>query len=114
MQPCDGVIVDGFPRTIPQAEALNVMLKERGSEIAAMLELDVPQEMLVERLVNRGLTSGRADDNEETIRKRLEVYNNQTQPLIAFYDAEGKRNRVKGYGDIKEIHAALCEVIDKL
>ncbi len=114
MQPCDGVIFDGFPRTIPQAEALNVMLKERGSEIAAMLELDVPQEMLVERLVNRGLTSGRADDNEETIRKRLDVYNNQTQPLIAFYEAEGKRNRVKGYGDIQEIHSALCAVIDKL
>ena len=114
MQPCDGVIFDGFPRTIPQAEALNVMLQERNSEIAAMLELDVPQEMLVERLVNRGLTSGRADDNEETIRKRLDVYNNQTQPLIAFYEAEGKRNPVKGYGDIQEIHSALCAVIDKL
>lgn len=114
MQPCDGVIFDGFPRTIPQAEALNVMLQERNSEIAAMLELDVPQEMLVERLVNRGLTSGRADDNEETIRKRLDVYNNLTQPLIAFYEAEGKRNPVKGYGDIQEIHSALCAVIDKL
>ena len=114
MQPCDGVIFDGFPRTIPQAEALNVMLQERNSEIAAMLELDVPQDMLVERLVNRGLTSGRADDNEETIRKRLDVYNNQTQPLIAFYEAEGKRNPVKGYGDIQEIHSALCAVIDKL
>ena len=114
MQPCDGVIFDGFPRTIPQAEALNIMLNERNSEIAAMLELDVPQEMLVERLVNRGLTSGRADDNEETIRKRLDVYNTQTQPLIAFYDKEGKRNQVKGYGDIQEIHSALCEVIDRL
>jgi adenylate kinase len=70
--------------------------------------------MLVERLVNRGLTSGRADDNEETIRKRLDVYNTQTQPLIAFYDKEGKRNQVKGYGDIQEIHSALCEVIDRL
>ena len=112
--PCEGVIFDGFPRTVPQAEALKKMLAERGTEVAAMLELNVPDEMLMERLINRGKTSGRADDNEETIRKRLSVYNTQTAPLIAWYEAEGKRNTVKGYGPLEEINAALCQVIDAL
>ena len=112
--PCEGVIFDGFPRTVPQAEALKVMLAERGTEVAAMLELNVPDEMLMERLINRGKTSGRADDNEETIRKRLNVYNTQTAPLIAWYEAEGKRNAVKGYGPLEEINAVLCQVIDAL
>lgn len=114
MQPCDGVIFDGFPRTIPQAEALKVMLAERGTEVAGMLELDVPDEMLTERLINRGKTSGRADDNEETIKKRLAVYNEQTAPLIEWYAKEGKRHAVKGYGSLEEINAALCAVIDTL
>ena len=112
--PCEGVIFDGFPRTIPQAEALKQMLAERGSEVAAMLELDVPEEMLMERLINRGKTSGRADDNAETIKKRLDVYNSQTAPLIEWYDKEGLRNAVKGYGPLEEINSALCAVIDKL
>ena len=111
--PCEGVIFDGFPRTIPQAEALKEMLAKRGTEVSGMLELDVPNEMLIERLVNRGKTSGRADDNEETIRKRLDVYNNQTAPLIGWYEKEGKRHAVKGYGELEEINAALCAVIDQ-
>ena len=72
-----GVIFDGFPRTIPQAEALKVMLKERGQDISVMLDLDVPEEELMTRLIKRGKESGRADDNEETIKKRLVVYNTQ-------------------------------------
>ena len=112
--PCEGLIFDGFPRTIPQAEALKVMLAERGTDVAAMLELNVPDEMLMERLINRGKVSGRADDNEETIKKRLEVYKSQTAPLIEWYEKEGKRNSVKGYGSLEEINAALCAVIDQL
>lgn len=112
MQPCDGVIFDGFPRTIPQAEALKEMLARRGTEVAGMLELAVPDEMLTKRLINRGKTSGRADDNEETIKKRLAVYNEQTAPLIEWYEKEGKRHAVKGYGSLEEINAALCAVID--
>lgn len=111
--PCEGVIFDGFPRTIPQAEALKQMLAERGTEVAGMLELDVPEEMLMERLINRGKTSGRADDNAETIKKRLDVYNSQTAPLIAWYEKEGKRHAVKGYGALEEINEALCAVIDQ-
>ena len=105
-----GVIFDGFPRTIPQAEALKAMLAERGTTVHAMLELNVPDEMLMERLINRGKTSGRADDNEETIAKRLGVYHSQTMPLIEWYEKEGLRNAVKGYGSLEEINANLCVV----
>ena len=109
-----GIIFDGFPRTIPQAEALKAMLAERGTQVHAMLELNVPDEMLMERLINRGKTSGRADDNEETIAKRLGVYHSQTMPLIEWYEKEGLRNAVKGYGSLEEINANLCVVIDAL
>ena len=102
------------PRTIPQAEALKAMLAERGTQVHAMLELNVPDEMLMERLINRGKTSGRADDNEETIAKRLGVYHNQTMPLIEWYEKEGLRNAVKGHGSLEEINANLCVVIDAL
>lgn len=112
--PCEGVIFDGFPRTIPQAEALKKMLGERGAKVDAMLELDVPDEELMARLINRGKTSGRADDNEETIKKRLAVYKEQTAPLIAWYQREGQRNHIKGYGDLEEIFSALSRVIDNL
>ena len=109
-----GVIFDGFPRTIPQAEALKAMLAKRGTTVHAMLELNVPDEMLMERLINRGKTSGRADDNEETIAKRLGVYHSQTMPLIEWYEKEGLRNAVKGFGSLEEINANLCAVIDAL
>ena len=112
--PCEGVIFDGFPRTIPQAEALKKMLAQRGTEVSAVLQLEVPEEMLTERLLNRGKTSGRADDNAETIRKRLEVYHSQTSPLAAWYTAEGKLHAIKGYGALEEINAALCKVIDNV
>ena len=112
--PCEGVIFDGFPRTIPQAEALKKMLAQRGTEVSAVFQLEVPEEMLTERLLNRGKTSGRADDNAETIRKRLEVYHSQTAPLAAWYTAEGKLHAIKGYGALEEINAALCGVIDNV
>ncbi len=112
--PSEGVIFDGFPRTIPQAEALKTMLAERGTEVAGMLELTVPEDILMERLINRGKTSGRADDNEETIRKRLQVYHSQTSPLIEWYRNEEKHHPVKGHGSLEEINAALCAEIDKL
>lgn len=109
-----GVIFDGFPRTIPQAEALKKMLAERGDTLAAMIELGVPDEELVKRLVLRGQISGRSDDNEATIKKRLEVYHSQTQPLIAWYKAEGLHHHVEGMGTIDGIFEKVCQVIDKL
>ncbi len=108
----EGVIFDGFPRTIPQAEALKAMLAERGTDVAVMLDLEVPEDELMARLINRGKTSGRADDNEETIKKRLDVYHLQTSPLIEWYKADGKYNHINGLGDMEKIFADICVVID--
>ena len=98
-----GVIFDGFPRTIPQAEALKKMLSERGHKVAAMVELDVPEAELMKRLVKRGQESGRSDDNEETIKKRLTVYHNQTAPLIDWYKKETIHHHIDGLADISEV-----------
>ena len=109
-----GVIFDGFPRTIPQAEALKKMLDERGDKVAAMIELDVPEEELMKRLLLRGQQSGRADDNEETIKKRLVVYHSQTQPLIEWYNKEGIHYHIDGIGDLDRIFDDICKVIDSI
>jgi adenylate kinase len=109
-----GVIFDGFPRTIPQAEALKKMLSERGDKVAAMIELDVPENELMKRLVLRGKESGRADDNEETIKKRLVVYHNQTAPLIDWYAKENIHHHINGLGELDRIFADICSVIDNL
>lgn len=109
-----GVIFDGFPRTIPQAEALKVMLAERGDKVAAMIELDVPEDELMKRLLLRGQQSGRADDNEDTIKKRLVVYHQQTQPLIDWYSREGLHHHINGLGELDRIFADICAVVDNL
>ena len=107
-----GVIFDGFPRTIPQAEALKKMLAERGHTVAAMIELYAPEDILMARLLNRGKEQGRSDDNEETIKKRLAVYNTQAAPLIDWYKAEGLHHYVKSYGELEVIFADVCKVVD--
>ncbi len=109
-----GVIFDGFPRTIPQAEALKKMLAERGHQIDAMIELSVPEDELMARLLNRGKLTGRSDDNEETIKKRLDVYHNQTAPLIDWYENEGIHHHVEGLGTVDEIFGRVCAVVDVL
>ena len=109
-----GVIFDGFPRTIPQAEALKKMLDERGDKVAAMIELDVPEDELMKRLIKRGQESGRADDNEETIKKRLVVYHQQTQPLIEWYKKEGLHHHIDGLGTLERIFADIKSIIDNL
>lgn len=109
-----GVIFDGFPRTIPQAEALKKMLADRGHKIAAMIELHVPEDELKDRLVKRGKESGRSDDNEETIQKRLNVYHKQTEPLCDWYSKEGLRHTVDGLGTVEDIFSRICNVIDNL
>lgn len=109
-----GVIFDGFPRTIPQAEALKKMLAERGHKVAAMIELDVPEDELMKRLLLRGQQSGRSDDNEETIKKRLNVYHNQTSPLIEWYAKEGIHHHINGLGELDRIFGDITAVIDNL
>ena len=108
-----GVIFDGFPRTIPQAEALKKMLADRGHKVAAMIELDVPEDELMKRL-KRGQESGRSDDNAETIKKRLGVYHNQTAPLIEWYANEGIHYHINGLGELDRIFGDICKVIDSL
>lgn len=87
-----GVIFDGFPRTIAQAEALKKMLVERGHDMGMMIELIVSEEVLMARLLRRAQIEGRADDNEETIRKRFAVYHSQTEPLSKWFADEGIRH----------------------
>lgn len=109
-----GIIFDGFPRTIPQAEALKVMLDKRGHKIAAMIELDVPESELMTRLIKRGQESGRSDDNAETIKKRLDVYHNQTAPLIEWYTKEKLHYHIDGLGELDRIFADISNVIDSV
>ena len=110
----EGVIFDGFPRTIPQAEALKDMLDKRGHKVAAMIELDVPEAELMTRLIKRGQECGRSDDNEETIKKRLDVYHNQTAPLIEWYKNENLHHHIDGLGELDRIFADICNVIDNI
>lgn len=104
-----GVILDGFPRTIPQAEALKKLMDERGMKIDAVIGLEVPEEELIERLIKRGAESGRSDDNLETIMKRLDVYQTQTYPLRSFYEKEGIYKAIDGMGSVDDIFARICD-----
>ena len=109
-----GVIFDGFPRTIAQAEALKKMLAERGQDVSVMVDLEVPEDELMVRLIKRGKDSGRADDNEETIKKRLHVYHSQTAPLIDWYKNEGKYQHIHGLGTMDAIFADIVAAVEKL
>ena len=110
-----GFIFDGFPRTVAQAEALDALLAESDQEVNALLALEVDDEEIVQRILNRGKTSGRDDDNDETIiRNRIDVYKRETTPVFVYYDERGKSQKVDGLGTIKEIFERLCAAIDKL
>ena len=108
----NGVIFDGFPRTYAQAEALKVMLNKRGTDVSVMLNIQVNEEELIKRLLERGKTSGRSDDNLETITKRIKTYNEQTTPVIDFYKKEGTCVDIQGVGSIDDIFAAISSAID--
>lgn len=109
-----GIIFDGFPRTVPQADALKALLARRGSGIHAVVGLEVADDELVDRLVKRGLESGRSDDNIDTIRKRLEVYHRQTSPLREYYVSEGKYCPIEGAGDVEKIFGDIKSAVDTL
>jgi adenylate kinase len=109
-----GFLFDGFPRTSAQAEALDKLLVLKKSSIAVMLALDVSEEELVKRLVIRGETSGRSDDNnEQVIRARILVYQTETAPVANYYRQFDKVVMIKGEGSVEEIFNALCAEIDK-
>lgn len=109
-----GYIFDGFPRTTAQAEALKVMLAERDMKVSVMLDLNVTEEELTARLLNRGKTSGRSDDHFETIQKRIQVYHSQTAPVKDFYKKEGLAIDIEGLGTMDEIFARITKAIDAL
>ena len=112
-----GVIFDGFPRTVAQAKALDVMLAERARKIAAVIELKVDDEAMVGRMESRvreNPGAARADDNPETLRKRLGVYRQNTAPLLDFYRAQGKLVTVDGMAAIAQVSAAIGRVIDSI
>jgi adenylate kinase len=98
-----GVIMDGFPRTLPQAEAVDRLLAPLGRRVDRVLLIDVTEDELVDRMVRRAAIEGRADDTPETIRRRQAVYREQTEPLIAFYTKRGLVTRVDGLGTVEEI-----------
>lgn len=107
-----GVIFDGFPRTIPQAEALERMLADLGVGLHGVVGLEVPEEELVERMLQRGIATGRADDNEQTIHNRLKVYHEQTEPLKHHYKSKGKYMQINGHGSIDDIFAEIARQIE--
>lgn len=109
----NGVIFDGFPRTIDQAKALTTLLEERNMKLNVVIGLEVADEELTKRLIKRGQDSGRSDDNAETIKKRLDVYHNQTSPLRDFYINEGVYAAIEGNGSIADIFADIKEAVEK-
>ncbi len=107
-----GFIFDGFPRTIHQADELSAMLAKYGEKLHSVVGLEVPDEELTQRLIERGKVSGRSDDNADTIRKRLDVYHNTTSPLRDYYIREGKYRKIHGLGSIDEIFERIINEIE--
>ncbi len=110
-----GFIFDGFPRTIPQAEALDALLISMGTEVAGLLALEVGEEEIVQRILLRGATSGRADDSDEaTVRKRIAVYKSETAPVFDYYAKMHKSHTINGLGTIAEIAERLSSAVESL
>lgn len=106
-----GFILDSFPRTIPQAEALDQMLSDKGMDLDAVVEITADAEVLVARVINRAKESNRADDNPEIIRNRLNVYREQTAPLVEFYRGKGLLKSVDGMQPVDEVTAAIRRAV---
>jgi len=109
-----GFIFDGFPRTTAQATALKTMLKTHGTEVAVMLNLKVGEDELIKRLLYRGVSSGRSDDNYETIQHRIQVYHKDTAPVKDFYIKEGIAVDIDGTGSLNDIFKRICVAMDAL
>ena len=109
-----GVIFDGFPRTTAQAEAFDKLLTQHNQKVAVMINMEVPEEELVKRILLRGKDSGRADDqSEEIIRNRIDIYNAQTAIVADFYRAQGKFESVPSLGTIEEVAERIAKVVEK-
>jgi len=110
-----GIIFDGFPRTTAQAEALDKMLLEKGTSVSCVLSLVVDEEELTQRILKRGLTSGRSDDNDvETIRKRVQEYRTKTEPVAGYYNNQELLIEIEGVGTIEHIFNALMQAVNNV
>ena len=110
----NGFLLDGFPRTLPQADALDRILAKNSEEVTATVSIMIPDEMIMERIKGRALKEGRADDaSEEIINNRIVTYHNQTEPLIEYYSKVGKYNEIDGIGTIDEVRDRIFSVMDK-
>jgi adenylate kinase len=109
----EGFVLDGYPRTIRQAEDLDNLLNEKGNQVSLVLSLDVNEEEVIKRLLKRAQLEGRKDDTEDVIRNRMKVYHAQTHPLMQYYQKQGKFHSLHGVGSVGDIFAELCKVIDR-
>lgn len=109
-----GFVFDGFPRTVDQAKALDVIMEENGTRVSGMLCLEVEKQELINRLLSRGKVSGRSDDQgQSVIENRINIYNDKTLPLVEYYKPQGKHFGIDGIGSIEEIAKRLKEVVEK-
>lgn len=109
-----GILFDGFPRTVAQAETLDKLLADNGRKLDCTISLDVPQDELIRRIILRGKESGRSDDNEESVKHRLAEYESKTLPVADFYRKQGKLIEINGLGKIEEISASIIQSIENL
>ncbi len=107
-----GFIFDGFPRTINQAEAFDRMLDQNDTPLCLVISVEVEEEELFNRLMGRSEDSGRSDDSDEIIKRRLKVYKEQTFPLISYYKAQGKIATIKGMDPVEQVFGKICHAID--
>ncbi|MBQ0016831.1 MAG: adenylate kinase [Bacteroidales bacterium] len=107
-----GILFDGFPRNVAQAETLDKLMAKHGRTISCMVSLDVPREELIRRMLERAKVSGRSDDNEETIKNRLKEYESKTLPVASYYEQQNKHIKINGVGDVKEISANIIKAIE--
>ncbi|GHT18835.1 adenylate kinase [Bacteroidia bacterium] len=107
----NGLILDGFPRTVEQAEALETIFEQQGKKISLFLDIHVDEAELIDRLLKRGQLQGRTDDNLETIRERLKVYHAKTQPISDFYKKKNNYYRIEGNGTVEEIYGKIEDLI---
>ena len=106
-----GFILDGYPRNVAQANALGELLAKLNQPLDAIVQLDVPTELLVERIAGRAKAEGRADDSPESVRTRLKIYNDQTAPVIDYYRQHGQLTVVDGVGELDEVFTRIVEAI---
>jgi adenylate kinase len=107
-----GFIFDGFPRTIPQATALDESLARQGQKVDVVIRLKVNEQALIDRITRRFEAEGRADDNPEAFKKRLVAYNTQTAPLVEVYSGQGKLREIDGMANVDSVSASIAEILD--